>query len=326
MPGYSKIIGTGSYFPEKILSNKDLEKLANTSDEWITSRTGIKERRIAENETTSEMSYKAAIKALEMAETCADDLDGIICASLSQDTIMPSMACLLQDKFGVGGKTFAFDLLAACSGFLYACAVADSMIKTGLGNKLLVIGAERMSPALDWNDRNTCILFGDGAGAAVIASSDTPGFRSFYMRAHGGYGDFLAFPSLGSNYFANIDTWDLKTNMIHMKGNELFKIAVKSMAEAADIAVKESGLSYEDIDCFVPHQANLRIIDAAAKRIKIDKEKVMITLDKYGNTSAASIPTTLDDAVRRGKIKKGDNVVSASFGGGLTWASTCFTF
>ena len=162
------ITGVGMYVPKKVLTNKDLEKMVDTSDEWITSRTGIKERRIAETETTSEMSYHAAIKALEMAETDADDLDGIICASLSQDTIMPSMACLLQDKFGLGGKTFAFDLLAACSGFLYACAVADSMIKVGLARKLLVIGAERLSVGIDWDDRNTCILFGDGAGAAII--------------------------------------------------------------------------------------------------------------------------------------------------------------
>jgi len=323
---YSRILGTGSYFPEKVLTNKDLEKMVDTTDEWITTRTGIRERRISENEPTSIMAKKAAEKAIDMAGIDKNDIDGIIVATFTPDTTMPSSACVVQDHLEIRNSSFAFDISAACTGFIYALSIADSLIKNGLANKILVIGAERISPTVDWTDRNTCVLFGDAAGAVVLGKSEDPGFRSFHIHADGSANRLLTLDALGSNYLANRKAINIEENLIKMKGNEVFKIAVRAMAEATAKAVESSGLKYEDVDFFIPHQANLRIIDAAAKRINLSYDKVIVTLDKYGNTSSATIPTALDIAVRDGRIKRGSNVVSAAFGGGLTWGSTLFTF
>jgi len=323
---YTKILGTGSYFPEKVLTNKDLEKMVDTTDEWITTRTGIKERRISVDEPTSVLGMKAAEKAIEMAQIDKDEIGGIIVATFTPDTIMPSAACVIQNLLGIQNNSFAFDMAAACTGFIYALSVADSMIKSGLADKILVIGAERISPIVDWTDRNTCVLFGDGAGAVVLGKSDEPGFRSFHIHADGSANRLLTLDALGNNFMANRKNINIEENLLKMKGNEVFKIAVRAMAEATAKAVESSGLKYEEVDFFIPHQANLRIIDAAAKRINLTYDKVIVTLDKFGNTSSATIPTALDIAVRDGRIKRGANIVSAAFGGGLTWGSMLFTF
>lgn len=323
---YTKILGTGSYFPEKVLTNKDLEKMVDTTDEWITTRTGIKERRISVDEPTSVLAMKAAEKAIEMAQIDKDEIGGIIVATFTPDTIMPSAACVIQNLLGIQNNSFAFDMAAACTGFIYALSVADSMIKSGLADKILVIGAERITPIVDWTDRNTCVLFGDGAGAVVLGKSEEPGFRSFHIHADGSANRLLTLDALGNNFMANRKNMNIEENLLKMKGNEVFKIAVRAMAEATAKAVESSGLKYEEVDFFIPHQANLRIIDAAAKRINLTYDKVIVTLDKFGNTSSATIPTALDIAVRDGRIKRGANIVSAAFGGGLTWGSMLFTF
>lgn len=325
MNEYSCISGTGSYFPDHILTNADLEQMVNTSDEWIVSRTGIEERRIAKDESCCDMGAKACEKALEMAGLKAGDIDGIILASFTQDTIMPAGACHIQKLLGIPG-TIAFDINAACTGFIYATGVADSMIKTGMAKNLLVVGAEKLSTFVDWKDRNTCILFGDGAGAAVISSSEAPGIRNVNLYADGNHTDILKLPALGSNFFSKRDQLDIEKELIFMKGNEVFKVAVKRMSDATAAAVKRSDLSSKDVHWFIPHQANIRIIDAAAKRIGVNSDRVVTTLHKFGNTSSATIPTSLDIAVRDGRIKKGENIVSAAFGGGLTWGSMSFTF
>ncbi len=325
MNTYSRVIGTGSYFPPKVFTNFDFEKRLDTSDEWIRTRTGIVERRIAEVETNHDMALEASKKAIEMADINPKDIDGIIIATFTPDYSMPSTACRLQSSLGAS-KGFAFDMAAACSGFIYAMGIADSMIKNGLAETMLVVGSEKLSATLDWNDRGTCILFGDGAGAVILRKDTEPGIRSIYMAADGDHANLLTLHAIGVDFLYNRAKVPPEELMIKMKGNEVFKIAVRAMSDAAEKAVLQSGLSYEDIDFFIPHQANLRIIDAAAKRLKLDKDKVIITLDKYGNTSSATIPSSLDIAVREGKIKKGHNVVAAAFGGGLTWGSMFFTF
>ncbi len=322
---YSRIAGTGSYFPNKILTNLELERMVDTSDEWIVSRTGISERRIAEQETCCEMGAKACEKALDMAGLGVSDIDGIILASFTQDTIMPAGACHIQRFLGIN-RGFAFDINAACTGFIYAMGVADSMIKSAMAENLLVIGAEKLSTYVDWKDRNTCVLFGDGAGAVVLSRSQAAGIRSINLYANGKHAELLKLPVLGSDFFSKRDVLDIESNLIKMKGNEVFKIAVNAMSDATAIAVKKSGFAAEDVDWFIPHQANVRIIDAAAKKIGVNSERVVITLDKFGNTSSATIPSSLDIAVRDGRITRGENVVSAAFGGGLTWGSMAFTF
>lgn len=324
MNSYSKIIGTGSYFPSKILTNKDLEKFVDTSDEWIVTRTGIRERRISEDKTTSEMAYEAALKAIEDAQIKKEDIDGVIVATCTPDSLVPSTACYLEGKLGIKGP-FAFDINAACSGFIYSLAIGDSLIKNNLANNILIVGAERLSSIVNWKDRSTCVLLGDGAGAVILSKSDKPGVRSLLLHADGEYTSLLECKAGGSTFLANREDFDVESNLFSMKGNEVFKIAVRAMADVAVKAVEESGLNFEDIDFLIPHQANLRIIDAVAKRLKLDSDKVIVTLDKFGNTSAASIPTALDIARKNGKIKEGANIVSAAFGGGLTWAATVFT-
>lgn len=322
---YSKILGTGSCFPSKVVTNKDLENIVDTTDEWIVSRTGISERRISDGNSTTDLGYSAALKALEMAGIERECIDGIVCASITQDTIMPPLSCELQARLGLESKTLAFDILAACSGFVYASATADSLIKAGIAKKILVVGAERLSVMTNWQDRSTCVLFGDGAGAAVLGESETPGFRSFDLCANGSIADLLSLESLGTRFFDNRKNFDIENNLIKMKGNELFKIASRAMCSSAEKALRLAGLKIEEIDYFVPHQANLRIIEMAAKILKLPMDKIIITIDKYGNTSAASIPSSLDVAIRDGRLQKGMNVLMASFGGGITWGAACFT-
>jgi len=324
MNKYSRIIGTGSYFPEKVLTNKDLEKIVDTSDEWIVTRTGIKERRIAENETTSEMGLKAALKAIESANIDKNEIDGIICATCTPDFLLPSTACFIQGQLEIA-PAFAFDINAACSGFIYALSLADSLIKNNVAKKLLLIGTEHLTSILNWKDRSTCILLGDGAGAVVLSESETPGIHNTLLYADGEYTDLLKCEAGGTKFIQNAKKWNIEDHLFQMKGNEVFKVAVRMMKDAAVQVVKESSLDFEDIDFFIPHQANLRIIDAAAKRLKLSEDKVIVTLDKFGNTSAASIPSSLDLAIKEGKIKKGDNIVMAAFGGGFTWASAVLT-
>lgn len=316
------IIGIGSCVPDKVLTNKDLEEIVETSDEWIVDRTGIKERRIVEpGIATSDLAAKAAQRALEDAGVTADELDLIIVATATPDMIFPSTACLVQDKIKAS-KAAAFDLAAGCSGFAYGLVVGSQFIKTGLYKKVLVIGAEALSTILDWTDRNTCVLFGDGAGAAVL--SEVPagyGILGVDIGADGSGGDLLKLPAGGSRRPATIESVNQRLHYVHMSGNEVFKFAIKVMGEAAVKALDNAGLSHTDVDCLVPHQANIRIIQSAAKRLKLPMDKVMVNVDKYGNTSAASIPIALNEATKNGKIKHGDIVVLVGFGAGLTWAS-----
>ncbi|MBN2260968.1 MAG: ketoacyl-ACP synthase III [Clostridiales bacterium] len=316
------ILGTGSALPEKILTNFDLEKMVETSDEWIVSRTGIKERRIAdENTATSDLSYEAALKAMEMAGVTAEELDLIIVATVTPDMAFPATACILQDKLGAKNAA-AFDLEAACSGFLYGITTGQQFIATGMYKKVLVIGAETLSKITDWTDRGTCVLFGDGAGAVVLGEvEEGSGILSTDLGAKGEGGKYLTQPAGGSRKPATIETVNNKEHFIQMGGGEVFKFAVRIMGQGAETVIKKAGLELEDVDYLVPHQANIRIIEAAAKRIKLPMEKVKVNLDKYGNMSAASIPIALDEAVSEGKINKGDHIVLVGFGGGLTWGA-----
>ncbi|WP_432665142.1 beta-ketoacyl-ACP synthase III [Wukongibacter baidiensis] len=316
------ILGTGRYLPEKVVSNYDIEKIVDTSHDWIVSRTGIHTRRIAEdNIATSDLSTEAAKIALERANITAEDLDLIIVATVTPDMQFPSTACIVQSNLGAKNAA-AFDLSAACSGFLYGISIADQFIKTGLYNHVLVIGAETLSKILNWNDRNTCVLFGDGAGAVVLGpTEDGSGILSTHLGADGNGGKFLNVPAGGSRMPSSVQTVEDSLHYIKMDGSEVFKFAVRIMGNAAKEALKLCDLGVEDIDYLVPHQANTRIISSAAKRLKLPMEKVYVNLDAYGNMSAASIPVALDEALEKGKIKKGDNVVLVGFGGGLTWGS-----
>lgn len=317
------ILGTGAYVPEKVLTNQDLEKMVETSDEWIVSRTGIRERRIsAEGEAASDLAYRAAEKALESSGIQAEQLDLIIVATVTPDTSFPSTANILQDRLGAK-KAASFDLAAACSGFLYGVATASQFIQNGLYRYALVVGVECLSKIVDWTDRNTCVLFGDGAGAAVIGPVEAGnGFLSFELGSDGGGGELLKLPAGGSRLPASEATIAGKQHFIYMSGSDVFKFAVRVMGSSAEAAMEKAGLTKEDIDFLVPHQANIRIIDSAVKRLGLSKDKVVVNLDRYGNMSAASIPVALDEAVRAGRIKEGDHLVLVGFGGGLTWGAT----
>jgi 3-oxoacyl-[acyl-carrier-protein] synthase-3 len=316
------IIATGSYLPDKKITNKDLEKIVDTTDEWILTRTGIRERRIVDKDTaTSDLASRAAQVALENAGMNASDIDLIIVATVTPDMNFPSTACIVQGNIGAA-KAAAFDLEAACSGFLYGLAIADQFIKTGFYENILVIGSECLSKFVNWQDRNTCVLFGDGAGAVIVSRVEQEyGFLSHHLGADGSGGNLLTLKAGGSRIPASIDTVKNQLHCIHMEGSEVFKFAVKIMASAAYEAVKQAGLTNEDVDYLVPHQANSRIIEAARKRLKLGQDKVYINLDCYGNMSAASIPVALDEAYHKSKLKKGDHVVLVGFGGGLTWGS-----
>lgn len=317
------ILGTGSCLPEKVISNYDLEKIVDTSHDWIVSRTGIHTRRIADDCTaTSDLATEAAKQALERANIKAEDLDLIIVATVTPDMSFPSTACIVQSNLGAKHAA-AFDLEAACSGFLYGLSVGDQFIKTGLYDHVLIIGAETLSKIMNWDDRNTCVLFGDGAGAVVLGPTEEgKGILSTYLGADGEGGKFLTLPAGGSRMPASVQTVEQNLHYIKMDGSEVFKFAVRIMNNAAKKALELCDLGVDDVDYLVPHQANTRIIASAAKRLKLPMEKVYVNLDKYGNISAASIPIALDEAVTEGKIKKDDNVVLVGFGGGLTWGAS----
>lgn len=316
------IIGIGTYVPEKVMTNKDLESMVETSHEWIVERTGIHERRIASPDmATSDLASKAAQRALDDAGITAEEIDLIIVATATPDMFFPSTACLVQANIKATNAA-AFDLAAGCSGFVYGMVTGSQFIKAGLYKKVLVIGAETLSKILDWTDRNTCVLFGDGAGAAVLAETSAGyGILASQLGADGSGGDLLKLPAGGSRNPASAETVSQRMHFVHMSGNEVFKFAVKVMGEAAVKALDDAGLSAVDVDCLIPHQANIRIIQSAAKRLKLPMDKVMVNVNKYGNTSAASIPIALEEAVHSGKIKQGDIVVLVGFGAGLTWAS-----
>ena len=316
------IIGTGSYVPESILTNKDLEKIVDTSDEWITTRTGIKERRKASSGVaTSDMATKAAILALQDAKISAKDLDMIIVATVTPDMAFPSTACLVQKNIGAD-NAFAFDIEAACSGFIYGLSIAEQFIKSNSLRNVLVIGGETLSRITDYSDRNTCVLFGDGAGAAIVSKTyDGYGILSTYLGSDGTKGGLLYMPAGGSKIPPSEKTVKESMHYIKMDGAGVFKFAVKIMAEAAEKALSKCGMDRDSIDFLIPHQANTRIIEAAAKRLKISNNKVFVNVDKYGNMSAASVAIALDEANREGRLKKDDIVVLVGFGGGLTWGS-----
>ena len=319
----SKITGTGSSLPDKILTNFDLEKMVDTSDEWITTRTGIKERRIAaDNEFTSTFAVQASRKALEMANVAAEELDLIIMATVTPDFPFPATSCIVQDEIGAVNAT-VFDISAACSGFVYGLSVADKFIRTGTYKKILVIGAEVLSRVVNWNERNTCVLFGDGSGAAVIEPSiDNSGILSTHLSSNGSHWKTLYLPACGSrNPAFKQNTIVDKLYYLKMDGNDVFKYAVRTMEDAAKLALTTNNMSSADISIFIPHQANLRIVEALGKRLKVAEDKVFVNLHKYGNTSAASIPIALDEANRLGLIKSGDIVLLDAFGGGFTCGS-----
>ncbi|MNH97766.1 3-oxoacyl-[acyl-carrier-protein] synthase 3 [compost metagenome] len=309
--------------PEKILTNSDLEKMVETNDEWIVSRTGIRERHIAApHEATSDLAYEAALKALDSAGMRAEDLDLIIVATVTPDSTVPSTACILQDKLGAKGAA-AFDLSAACSGFVYGLATASGFIQNGMYNNALVIGADTLSRITDYSDRNTCVLFGDGAGAVIIGEvPEGRGFLSFDLGAEGSGGSLLNIEAGGSRLPASHQTIEDKKHFLYMNGREVFKFAVRVMGTATERVLTKAGLGKENIDLFVPHQANIRIIQSAMQRLDLPPEKCVINVDKYANTSAASIPLALVEAAEEGRIKEGDAVLMVGFGGGLTWGAS----
>ncbi|WP_340023294.1 beta-ketoacyl-ACP synthase III [Paenibacillus sp. FSL K6-1096] len=317
------IIGTGKYVPERILTNSDLEKMVETNDEWIVSRTGIKERHIAApGQATSDLAYEAALKALESAGMKAEELDLIIVATVTPDSAFPSTACILQDKLGAKGAA-AFDLSAACSGFVYSLATATGFIQNGMYNNALVIGADTLSSITDYTDRNTCVLFGDGAGAVIVGEvPEGRGFQSFDLGAEGSGGSLLHLEAGGSRLPASHQTVDDKKHFIYMNGREVFKFAVRVMGSATERVLTKAGITKESIDLFVPHQANIRIIQSAMQRLELPPEKCVINVDKYANTSAASIPLALVEAAEQGRMKEGDTVLMVGFGGGLTWGAS----
>jgi 3-oxoacyl-[acyl-carrier-protein] synthase-3 len=317
------IIGTGSYLPEKVLTNAELEKMVETSDDWITSRTGIKERRIAsDSESTSDLAAKAAQAALENAEINADEIDLIILASITPDMFMPSTACIVQTKIGAT-KAACFDISAACSGFLYAIEIAQQFITNQTFNTILVIGADKLSSIVDWKDRNTCVLFGDGAGAAILRHrAHGHGVIATRMGSNGELAELLQVPGGGSACPITPKNVDQNLATIRMKGAETFKYAVNAMVESARQVLDDAGLEPSDLTCIIPHQANLRIINAVAERLEVPLDRFMVNLDRFGNTSAAAVAIALDEASRTGRMKVGDYVLLVVFGGGLTWASS----
>lgn len=317
------IIGTGKYVPEKILTNADLEKIVDTNDEWIVSRTGIRERHIAApHEATSDLCYEAALKALESAGMKAEELDLIIIATVTPDTSVPATACILQDRLGAK-RAAAFDLSAACSGFVYGLATATGLIQNGTYNNALVIGSDTLSRITDYTDRNTCVLFGDAAGAAIVGEvPEGRGFQSFDLGSEGAGGNLLKVEAGGSRLPSSHESVDAKQHFINMNGTEVFKFAVRVMGTATERVLAKAGIGKEDIDLFVPHQANIRIIQSAMQRLDLPPEKVVINVDKYANTSAASIPLALVEAAENGRMKEGDTVLMVGFGGGLTWGAS----
>lgn len=323
----ARISGIGYYIPEKVLTNFDLEKMVDTSDEWIQTRTGIRERRIAEeSQASSDLAYEAAVKAMKDAGVTAEELDQIIVGTATSDMIFPSTACVLQDRLGAS-KAAAYDLTAACSGFIYGLATAHSMIATGKADKILVIGSEVLSRIIDFTDRKTCVLFGDGAGAVVVEPCPYgEGILSTFMQSDGSYTELLYLPGGGSRRPLTAQRLKDREQFVKMKGDGLFKYAVRAMVDAAHEALRGAGYGTEDVDFLIPHQANIRIIEGVRKRLKLKKEQVIVNIDRIGNTSSASIPIALGELEEEEekRIKKGDLVMLVAFGGGLTWGSVLF--
>lgn len=319
------ITGTGSYLPEKVLTNADLEQLVDTTDEWIWTRTGIRERHIAtDGEHTSDLATEAARRAMSMAGVAADEIDLIIVATVTGDFNWPATACLVQSNLQAS-RAFAFDISAACSGFLYGLSIANSYIQSGTAKKILLVGAEVFSRIVDWKDRGTCILFGDGAGAVVLeAGEEDRGLLSCHLHTDGSCWPLLYQMGQGSRNPADSSTVEASNPFVQMQGNEVFKVAVRSLCEAGEEALVANDLTASDVDLLIPHQANRRILEATAKRLGVPLEKVMVNVDRVGNTSAASIPIALDEAHRGGRIKAGDVVLLNAFGGGFTWGSALF--
>ncbi len=317
---YSRILGTGSYLPARILTNADLEKLVDTNDQWIVERTGIRERHIAaEGEFTSDLATRAARAALDAAGLAVDDIDLLLVATTTPDLVFPSTACIVQSKLGMTNGKPAFDLQAVCSGFVYALSVADQFVKTGAAKHVLVIGAETLSRITDWNDRGNCILWGDGAGAAVLGASTEPGIIATHIHADGRHKDLLRTttgPSTGLHEPA----------LMRMEGNPVFKMAVNTLDRIVDETLEANGLQKSDIDWLVPHQANIRIISATAKKLGMGMDHVVTTVGEHGNTSAASVPLAFDVAVRDGRIRRGQTVLMEAFGGGFTWGSALLKY
>ncbi|WP_299871561.1 beta-ketoacyl-ACP synthase III [uncultured Cocleimonas sp.] len=320
----SKITGTGSYLPEKVLTNHDLEKMVDTTHDWIVERTGIEKRHIAAaDETTCDLAEKAVLKAMEMAGKTVDDIDLIVFATTTPDLIFPSTACLLQKKLGISGCA-AFDIQAVCTGFVYALGVADKFIKSGSHKCALVIGAEKFSNIIDWTDRGTCILFADGAGAVVLeATEEEDGILSTHLHADGQYENLLNTTAGVSKNKALMDSGGA---FVQMKGNEVFRVAVNTLGRIVDETLEYNNMEKSDIDWLVPHQANIRIIKATAKKLKMPMDRVVVTVHEHGNTSAASVPLALDVAVRDGRIKRGEIILLEAFGGGFTWGSALIKF
>lgn len=315
---YSKIKGTGGYLPERVLSNFDLEQMVDTTDQWILERTGISQRHIiADNESTSSMAENAARRAIEMADIDADTIEMIIVATSTPDRLFPSTACILQNKLGLS-KIPAFDISAACSGFIYALSIADQYIKSGMIKRALIIGSEAISRIVDWTDRSTCILFSDGAGAAILESSDDQGVMSTHIHADGKYKDLLYAP----NHIGDLD----EPPYLKMQGSKVFNIAVKTLGNIVDEVLAHNKITKSDIDWLIPHQANLRIIKATAKKLSLPMERVILTVSDQGNTSAASIPLALDKGIRDGRVKRGENLLLEAFGAGFVWGAALVKF
>jgi len=321
---YSRIAGTGSYLPEKVVTNDDLAKVVDTSDEWIRTRTGIAERRVAaEGQATSDMAYEAALKAIEAAGIQASEIDLIVVGTTTPDVVFPSTACLVQQKLGIAGCP-AFDVNAACSGFVFALSVADKFVQSGSARTALVIGAETLTRIVDWNDRTTCVLFGDGAGAVVLRADAETGILSTHLHADGSKKDLLCCPAgVSSGFREGEPNGGVR---IVMSGNEVFKHAVKALDGVVDETLAANGMHQADLDWLIPHQANLRIIEATAKRLDMPMERVVVTVDKHGNTSSGSVPLALDEGVRSGRIQRGQLVLLEAFGGGFTWGSALLRY
>ncbi len=320
-----KIVGTGMYVPDKVLTNADLEKMVDTTDEWILTRTGIRERRIAsKDQATSDMAVVAARRALKSAHLEANDIDVIILATHTPDHVFPATACLVQAGLKAG-LIPAFDIIGGCTGFLYGLIIAEGLIFSGAARRALVIGAEMLSRITNWEDRNTCVLFGDGAGAVIVEESkDESGMLSNFWQADGNLGPLLILPAGGSRIPASHETVAKRQHFLQMKGNEVFKHAVKRMGEAAEEALKRAGLKKDAVDWFIPHQANMRIIQATGERLGIPAEKVYVNINRYGNVSVACIPMALDEMRQAGQLKKGNIVLLDAFGAGFTWAAAVF--
>ena len=315
---YSRIIGTGSYLPEKTLSNHDLEKIMDTTDEWIRERTGIVKRHIAAgDETSCDLAEIASSRAMEAAGRTPRQIDLIVLATTTPDRVFPSTACLLQQRLDIHG-TAAFDVQAVCTGFIYALGVADKFIRTGAAKCALVVGTETLSRIVDWNDRSTAILFGDGAGALVIEASDEPGILSTHLHADGSYEHLLTVPAGVSQGYDKVQSGQA---YVQMQGNEVFKMAVNTLGRIVDETLAANDLQKSDIDWLIPHQANIRIIQATARKLRMSMDRVVVTVDEHGNTSAASVPLALDTAVRDGRVQRGETLLMEAFGGGFTWGS-----